>query len=78
MLLLTDGTIMAQGGGGHSWYKLTPTAAAATSTAPGPRCRDMHQTRLYYASAVMRNGQVFVAGGEYSDAGGDTNTAETL
>jgi len=32
----------------------------------------MANTRLYYASAVLDDGRVFVAGGEYSDAGGDT------
>jgi len=36
----------------------------------------MANTRLYYASAVLADGRVFVAGGEYSDAGGDTNKAE--
>jgi len=36
----------------------------------------MANTRLYYASAVLDDGRVFVAGGEYSDAGGDTNKAE--
>ena len=36
----------------------------------------MHFTRLYYASAVLRDGRVFVAGGEYSNAGSETNTAE--
>ena len=36
----------------------------------------MAHSRLYYASAVLADGRVFVAGGEYSDAGSDTNTAE--
>jgi len=76
MLLLTDGTIMAQGGGGHNWYKLTPDTGGNYAGGTWTSLAAMHQTRLYYASAVMRNGQVFVAGGEYSDAGGDTNTAE--
>src|SRR2546427_1792656 len=36
----------------------------------------MPHPRLYYASAVLADGRVFVAGGEYSDAGSETNTAE--
>jgi hypothetical protein len=36
----------------------------------------MAHSRLYYASAVLADGRVFVAGGEYSDAGSDTSTAE--
>jgi hypothetical protein len=36
----------------------------------------MHHARLYYASAVLGDGRVFAAGGEYSDAGSDLNAAE--
>lgn len=76
MLLLTDGTIMCQESGGVNWWKLTPDVhgdyLAGTWTALAP----MHHTRLYYASAVLADGRVFVAGGEYSNAGSETNTAE--
>jgi len=36
----------------------------------------MAHSRLYYASALLNDGRVFVAGGEYSDAGSDTNDVE--
>lgn len=76
MILLTDGTVLCQAGGGNTWSRLTPDAAgdylAGTWTSIAP----MNQTRLYYASAVLADGRLFVAGGEYSDAGGETNTAE--
>ena len=36
----------------------------------------MHWTRRYYASAVLNDGRVFVSGGEYSNAGGETNKTE--
>jgi hypothetical protein len=36
MLLMTDGTVLAQGVSTHQWYRLTPDArAVATLTAPG-------------------------------------------
>jgi len=76
MLLLTDGAVMCQQSGGVNWYKLTPdpngdyTAGSWTSIAP------MLNTRLYYASAVLRDGRVIVCGGEYSDAGSETNRCE--
>lgn len=76
MLLLTDGTVMVQEAGGKNWWRLSPDATgdyingALTPLAP------MKHSRLYFASAVLADGRVFVAGGEYSDAGGDLNAAE--
>ena len=86
-LLLTDGSVMAQGtsgapsdgGSGSSahWYKLTPDAHGSYANGTWTKLADMHHERLYYASAVLRDGRVFVAGGEYTEAGYvDTNTAE--
>jgi hypothetical protein len=77
MLLLTDGTVMCQNSGSSDWHRLTPdshgnyvngTWSALASTTHGP---------LYYASAVLRDGRVFRAGGEY-DFGNpiDLNIAE--
>jgi hypothetical protein len=76
MLLLTDGTVMCQESGGVRWYKLTPNIngdyVAGSWTALAP----MINTRLYYASAVLRDGRVIVGGGEYSNAGTETNHCE--
>jgi len=85
--LLTDGTVMAQGsagvggdnGNGSSahWYRLTPDAYGSYANGAWTQLADMHHQRLYYASAVLRNGKVFIAGGEYTEAGYvDANTAE--
>jgi hypothetical protein len=76
MLLLTDGSVMCQESGGKNWWKLVPDAFGDYVNGSWSQLAAMHQTRLYYASAVLADGRVFVAGGEYSDAGGDTNTAE--
>ena len=76
MLLLTDGTIMCQDGGGTAWWKLTPDLHGDYVNGTWSPLASMHHSRLYYASAVLRDGRVFMAGGEYSDAGSETNKAE--
>ena len=76
MLLLTDGTVMCQESGGKNWWRLTPDKFGSYVNGTWSPLAPMKNTRLYYASAVLSDGRVFVAGGEYSDAGGDTNTAE--
>ena len=76
MLLLTDGTIMCQDGGGAAWWKLTPDLHGDYVNGTWSPLASMHHSRLYYASAVLRDGRVFMAGGEYSDAGSETNKAE--
>jgi hypothetical protein len=67
MLLLTDGTVMCQNSGTNQWWKLTPDIngnyvnGAWAALANGPNAP------LYFASAVLRDGRVFVAGGEYNN-----------
>lgn len=76
MLLLTDGSVMCQASGGKNWWRLRPNEFGDYALGTWTQLSPMHHARLYYASAVLKNGQVFVAGGEYSDAGGDLNAAE--
>ncbi len=76
MLLLTDGTVMCQEQGGLRWKKLTPDANGSYINGTWTDLAPMHNTRRYYASAVLKDGRVFVSGGEYSDAGGETNVTE--
>ena len=68
MLLLSDGTVMAQQTGGSNWYRLTPINGRYTngiwSTMPS-----MNDARVFYSSAVLRDGRLFVAGGEYGTGG---------
>lgn len=78
MLLLPDGTVMAQGGGGGSvsqnWYKLTPGAKGGYTNGIWTTRATMNYGRLYYASQVLPDGRVFFAGAEY---GNGTTNAET-
>jgi hypothetical protein len=76
MLLLTDGTIMCQESGGVNWWKLTPDKSGSYVKGTWTALAPMHHTRLYYGSAVLADGQVIVTGGEYSNAGSETNTCE--
>ena len=76
LFLLTDGTVMCQEGGGLNWWKLTPDAFGDYMNGTWSALAPMHFTRLYYASAVLKDGRVLVAGGEYSNGGSETNKAE--
>lgn len=72
MLLLSDGTVMAQTTDGTTWYHLIPDASG--NYANGRWTNDialMHDQREFYSSQVLTNGKVFVAGGEYGDANND-------
>jgi hypothetical protein len=75
MLLLPDGTVMAQSAGTTAtWYKLTPDYTGGYTNGTWTQLQSMHYTRLYYASEVLPNGNVFVAGGEYGE--GTNHNAE--
>jgi hypothetical protein len=80
IMLLPDGTVMGAnnpsditGATGSKWYRLTPdnhgsyiNGTWTTRTAAG-------YSRLFYASEILQDGRVFVAGGEYGTGG---STAE--
>jgi hypothetical protein len=80
MIQLTDGTIMVQEEDGadasRHWWKLTPDKFGNYINGTWSKLADMLNSRRFYASAVLADGRVLVAGGEYSDAGGDTDKAE--
>ena len=77
MLLLTDGTVMAQGAGqSNTWFRLTPSASGSYTAGTWSARASMAQTRLYFGSNVLPDGRLFLVGGEYSSAGGFTNTGE--
>lgn len=73
MLLLADGTVMAQNGGDTGWYRLRPDIHGSYVNGTWSTLASMHDSRLYYSSVVLRDGRVFIAGAEY---GSGTNTAE--
>lgn len=79
MLLLTDGTVMCHEYDSHNWHKLTPDSSgdyvkgswSSISSLPNnsviPKSNGgPTNAPLYFASAVLGDGTVFVAGGEYN------------
>lgn len=76
MLLLTDGSVLAFQANGKDVWKLTPDSTGHYTNGNWTQLASMQHSRLYFASAVLADGRVLVAGGEYSDAGGDTTDCE--
>jgi hypothetical protein len=76
MLLLTDGTVLAFQSNGKEVWKLAPDQSGNYVNGTWTQLASMAHTRLYFASAVLADGRVLVAGGEYSDAGSDTKDCQ--
>ena len=72
MLLLPDGTVMAQNG--TAWYKLTPDSNGHYLSGTWSTLASMHDTRTYYQSQILTDGRVFVSGGEYGSGGTNCET----
>src|SRR5215213_6911706 len=68
VLLLTDGSVLAQGVSTNQWYRLTPDTNGSYQNGSWTTLAASVHAPLYYASGVLRDGRVIVVGGEY-DAG---------
>src|SRR5262249_16493944 len=71
MMLLSNGTVMVQGGGAKdadfaNWYLLTPDSRGSYAARTWSQLASMNLQRLDYASVTLPNGKVMVLGGEYS------------
>ncbi len=67
-LLLTDGSVLAQGVSTNRWYRLTPDISGSYGAGSWATMASSVHAPLYYASGVLRDGRLIVVGGEY-DAG---------
>lgn len=65
-LLLSDGTVLAMNGGGQC-AKLTPDVHGSYINGSWTAMETMNSSRLFFASDLLTNGNVFAAGGEYGD-----------
>jgi hypothetical protein len=81
MMLLSDGTVLAQGGGSaaavKTWFRLTPDSSGSYVGGTWSALPSMNLERLYYGSNVLPDGRVFVVGGEYSGPGTTQNFTNT-
>lgn len=69
MIQATDGSILVQAYDGQSWMKLTPDDRGSYSNGTWTTLASEPVARLYFASQIMPDGRLFVAGGEYSGPG---------
>jgi hypothetical protein len=76
MMLLSDGTVMVSRNydiastiPGRDWWKLTPDSHGSYQNGTWSSLASMIDTRLYYSSQVLKDGRVWVAGGEYGTGG---------
>jgi hypothetical protein len=70
MLLLSNGSVMSLSTSGsayygNSWDLLTPDSLGSYTNGTWRVLSDMANTRLYCSSQVLRDGRVYVGGGEY-------------
>ena len=72
MLLQTDGTVITENNGSNNWYKLTPDIHGSYQNGTWTTIASMHDSRIYYALDVLRDGRTFICGGEY----GNSHTSE--
>src|ERR1017187_5691820 len=80
MLLLTDGTVMCHDEGpafvgSNHWWQLTADQNGSYVKGTWSKLADGPNSPLFFASAVLGDGRVFVAGGEYN---GMSATADLL
>lgn len=82
MLLLTDGSVLVHNGfttaltNASQWLRLTPDHNGKYETGNWSSELNMNFARQWFASGMLRDGRVFVMGGEDSTAGSDTPTGE--
>ena len=79
--LLTDGSIFmnecASGYGTRRWWKLAPDGSGRYEGGTWIRMADSINGRKYFGTAVLADGRLVVAGGEYSDVSGGNAQDET-
>ena len=71
MILMSDGTVLCKtyagssDGYGNTWDRLTPALNGSYSQGTWSSVAPMINSRLYFSSQVLRDGRLYVAGGEY-------------
>ncbi|MEY4918608.1 MAG: hypothetical protein RL616_2521, partial [Verrucomicrobiota bacterium] len=76
-MLLSDGTVFTYDGGGNC-NKLTPDIHGSYVNGTWTAMTPMFDARLFFASALLTNGNLFVAGGEYGAGHDHAELYDTL
>jgi len=77
MLQYPNGSIMMEGGADNqTWNVVVPSSTGSYVNNSVPFLYPMNFSRLYLATDVLPNGNIFALGGEYSSAGSETPTGE--
>jgi hypothetical protein len=66
LLLLTDGSVMYNGESTAEWWRLRPDSEGNYATGSWTQVATMANARAFFPAAVLADGRLFVAGGEYS------------
>jgi hypothetical protein len=71
--LLTDGTVMVQGGTCSDWWRLTPNSSGSYVKGTWKQTASLPSGYAPYAAAgaVLADGRLLVSGGEYSNCGAE-------
>jgi hypothetical protein len=74
MVLLTDGTVLVRSlagfdGIGNIWNRLTPDSLGSYINGTWSVIAPMHNSRLYFSTEMLKDGRVYMAGGEYGTGG---------
>ena len=77
MDLLTNGSVLMTDGG-NQWAILTPNASGSYTSGSWKKLSNANYSRLYDATQVLQNGNVFVAGGEYGNGAATGEVYNTL
>ena len=68
MMLLSDGTVMANGYNDNTWYRLKPDIHGSYVNGTWSQLASMKYKRLSFQSDMLPSGKIFVSGGEYGNA----------
>jgi autotransporter-associated beta strand protein len=77
MDLLTNGSVLMTDGG-NQWAILTPSSSGSYINGTWKRISNANYTRLYDATQVLQNGNLFIAGGEYGNGAATGEIYNTL
>lgn len=84
MILLSDGTVISKthtggiDGYGVVWDRLTPDSLGSYINGTWSQIAPMNGSRLFFSTEMLKDGRVFVAGGEYGTGGRSAEVYDPL